>query len=127
MRAPFFAVAGEQRREHLRARIQRFEQRPDAGKHPLLHVNGGGRVLQRLDQPFEIAPPEAPKICAFNIDPRSRGALLENTFVGAAGHRDAIECAGDAEHILECPIHRATAGTARSNECSINIEQNNRH
>ena len=67
------------------------------------------------------------KIISAQIDAGPRGSIVENPLVGAARHLDAVERARDAEHIFERAVHRTATGSSRTNERSIDVEENNRH
>jgi hypothetical protein len=66
-------------------------------------------------------------IITAKIDASPRRGIVENPLVGAACHLNAVERACDAEDVFERAIHRTAAGSARSNERSIDVEENNRH
>ena len=118
------AVAGEQRGKHVRARVTSASSSGwTPGRTPLSGAGSGSASIK----PFEVTIAEALKIPVAEIDAGARRAVFQNPLVGPTGHRDRVERARNTEQIFERPVHRAAAGAARSNECSINVEQNNLH
>src|SRR5205823_2321970 len=49
--------------------------------------------------------------------------VRQNPAVGAAGHRDAAKCIGDAEQLLEGAGHGAPSGAAREHKRAVDIEE----
>jgi hypothetical protein len=118
-----FAVAREERRKDIIARVKGFEQTAHTWQYAL----SWSWLAQGIRESRKITILEPLKIITRHIDAGSRRGVGQNPLVRAAGHLNAIEGPSDTEYIFERPVHRAAARAARANERSIDVEENNRH
>jgi hypothetical protein len=84
-------------------------------------------MWQGFEEALGIAIAETLKPLRGQTDAGARGRIFKNPFVGPPGHLDAVERFRDAEQLFERAIHRAAARASCANQCSIDVEQNDRH
>src|SRR5438067_10730297 len=113
-------VAGQQRQIHVVARQQRVEQRADAGHHAFARTG----FLELAGEVTKVYVGEASEIGSIAGDAVFDCGVREDQGIGATGHRDAAECIGNREELLEGESHRAGACAAGEHKRAVDVEEN---
>ena len=112
-------VAGQERAGDAGAGVQPGEQRPHA-RHQALARAGAADLLA---EQIAIAGMEPAARPGFGHHAGALEGVMEDQRVRAAGDRDAVEAAGDAEQLLERPVQGAFPGPARQQQGPVDVEQ----
>ena len=100
-------------------RLERVEQRRDAGQHAL----AGPGPRHFLAQALEVARTERGDGVGVGAHALPGERVGHDAGVGPAGQVDAGKRVGHAEHVVERPVHGALSGAAGSHERTVDVEQ----